>query len=674
MNNSTGALGNIFSRLQGLKNVSGRRITPGSEILKSLEPEEMEMEATAAPVPEKSTWDNIIDYVEGRENPYSRKENLPESDLGGQLTPQSYDIRANTVNNPEEEQNGFFGRLGKSLMDYVENREPSPESQQTMSPKEPETSTWENIQNYVEGRPNPYNRTEPNYNGPSSQEQVPGSNPSMWGKIVDYVNNKPPVPEPVPLEQHPIWNTNPQIPDKYDLQPPIETEQVDVQEGLPPVSASEEASIAEPPINETQAINETPKEEIKAPGTYADLGAARQVYEDPNTSPEVKSEIERIFDVRLTPERVKEVEEFEKAIKAYIDKLEGVETALDARTQALMSKVENRDLSTSEQISMALALIAPAIIGGLFAGKAGFVEGLAQGGKNIVGTLGGRQAEIKEAEKLIPELAAEKANIGKEKLKTTQESAELKRKTLESVPNHALRKLFTRDGMILNGKLVLDTGNPLIPLKSTAVRTEKDYDNFREKLMPKLAENISVTEQGLHLLDNLQSLLDAAEDHRKGILYDYVPFYDTIANTNKILYPAGRDTFKDENGNEVKISQLYGTVLEQLTDMYNKAVGDSAGKSSFKTYREHFMEMISNPFIFDALRKGNTQLGSVRAQINSVKDKFEDNIIKKLETNGVDSTPMKEIFGNTKISKGYSEKKRKNERANATANEIIGGK
>jgi hypothetical protein len=296
---------------------------------------------------------------------------------------------------------------------------------------------------------------------------------------------------------------------------------------------------------------------------------------------------------------------------------------------------------------------------------------LAAGGQNVANVLAGREKEFKEAQELLPEIALEKSKIAKEKLATTQQANELKRKIKDSVPNQALKELFTKDGMVLNGKLVLNTGNPLLPLKSTAVRSEEDFKNFREKKMPELAEKVSTTEQGLHLLDNLQDLLNYSEKEKTGLQYDIIPFYDTASNAFKSLIPASRDTFTDEDGNVVKISEAYETVLEQLSDMYSQAVGAAGSKTAFKTYREHFREMLPNPFTAASLAKGRTQAGTLTAQIKSVKDKFEDNIIKKLDSSGVETGPIKELFSNTKINTNRSEKKRKSNRANEAVKEVL---
>ena len=596
-----------MTRLGGLKNVSGRRVMPGAEFLQDLEEEDTDVSGIAQPLP------NFANFQDPNAN-------MPEPDIGAELTPQSYDVRANVVNAPQEEP-GFFSKLGQALADYI-----SPQKRQEMS--ESNAALFQRNQ----------------------QAQPPAQE----------------IPQPQ-MQQVP-----PQA-------PPIETEQVDIAEGLPPVTPSQEMAIEAPemaapeaqaPVVEPQ--EEAPEPEAKEPGTYVELGAAQKIFNDPNSSPELKAEVERIFDTRLTPERTKEVNEFEKVVDAFMNKLEGVDTALTAREKSLLAKVENRNLSKSEQISMALALIAPALIGGLLAGKQGLAGGLAAGGQNVANVLVGREKEFKEAQELLPEIALEKSKIAKEKLSTTQQANELKRKIRDSVPNQALKELFTKDGMILNGKLVLNTGNPLLPLKSTAVRSEEDFKNFREKKMPELAEKVSTTQQGLHLLDNLQELLDYSAQEKKGLQYDYIPMYDTLSNGFKALIPASRDTFTDEDGNTVKISELYETVLEQLSDMYSQSVGSAGSKNAFKSYREHFKEMIPNPFTLGALAKGKTQPGTTSSQIKSVKDKFEDNIVKKLESSGIETGPIKELFSNTKINTNRSEKKRKTNRANEAVKEVLG--
>lgn len=578
---------------------------PGSEILQELEDVDTDVSGTAQRLPD---FQNFT----------SPSENLPESDLGGELTPQAYDVRANVINSPENEQGGeetgFWSKIGRALTNYVNNPEP-------MQQQPANVPSIEEQQVEMQEGLNPMETPQPNnvYEG--------------LGKL-----NQPPAP---------MAEQGTMIPSPV---PPPQMEQPESPELAPPA------------------------EQKKEPGTYVDLGAAQTLYSSPDANPDVKREIERIFDISLTPERARQISEFETAIDGYIQKLNGVDVALSKREKQLMDKVANKDLSPSEQVSMALALLAPAIIGGIIGGKEGFVGALSGGATSIANILGKREKGVEEAQELLPEIALEKSKIEKEKVGTQQQARELRKKIQDDVPNMDLRKLFQKDGMVVNGKLVLNTGNPLLPLKSTAVRNAKDFDTFREKTMPQLSEKVSTTQQGLHLLDNLNELIDISDGQKKGVTYDYLPYWDTAANSFKALVPAGRDTFRDENGNEVKISELYESTLEQLSDMYSQAVGAAGSKTAFKTYREHFREMISNPFTIGSLAKGRTQSGTVKGQINSVKKKFEENIISKLDAAGVETDPVKQLFSKSEINTTNSENRRKKDRAQSAVEQTLMGK
>jgi len=103
MTTSSDGLGNI-ARLSGLKNVHGRKkILPGAEYLENLEAFEPDVSRTA--------------------NPSFQQQPMPEPEMGTELTPQSYDVRANQVITPPmaqpqpemEQQPSFFSKLGQNL-------------------------------------------------------------------------------------------------------------------------------------------------------------------------------------------------------------------------------------------------------------------------------------------------------------------------------------------------------------------------------------------------------------------------------------------------------------------------------------------------------------------------------------------------------------------------------
>src|SRR5574338_565026 len=262
------AIGNIISRLGGLKNVSGRRVMPGAEYLEELEAPETDLEGTS-PIPEFSNF---------------LPQNQPEAETGVPVSPQSYDVRANTVQSPEqmmpEQEEGILSKLGKYLSEY-------------------------------------------------SQKQGKGA-------------NLPFVPKTEPREAPTFEGANlPFVPKTSVAQtPPVETAEVQAAEGLPTTTSSEEI----------QSI-ETPQKEL---GAYAEVGASKQVLDDP----QLKSEIERIFDVSLTPEMERELSTYEKVLDTYSKELQGITEHLNEREKAIKDRIDSRQLTTQDKLLMAIALIA----------------------------------------------------------------------------------------------------------------------------------------------------------------------------------------------------------------------------------------------------------------------------------------------------------------------------
>ena len=101
-------LGNVISRLSGLKNVTGRRVMDDPTQIgqgRDLEPIE-------APMPEQPPLPKFENFAP--------PQNVPQEDMGGTVTPQSLDVRANSAMQPEPaQQPGFWENVGQALSDYV---------------------------------------------------------------------------------------------------------------------------------------------------------------------------------------------------------------------------------------------------------------------------------------------------------------------------------------------------------------------------------------------------------------------------------------------------------------------------------------------------------------------------------------------------------------------------
>jgi len=394
---SNSSLGNVISRLQGLKNVSGnprRRVMPGAEFLEEQQDAPQDVSGTAMPLP------NFANFA-----PPSA--NQPESDLGGELTPQSYDVRANTVTPPEQEDGGFMGtlrNLGQSLGNMFKSKE---------TPQMPEMQ-----------------------NAPSG----------------DYMH--------------------------HNYKPPVATAQVDVQEGLPPVTAQQQ----EQPLG----IWDWLKSEAVKPYGQETLApvveGAKSLFSKENFTPSIAPETYDQFGIKKPPAMVQQQQEkkqldqeqmnqaqmqpwqvaaygatdvfanspelvsqfqeytgqeFDDAQKEMTEKYEKVlsdldkgNTANDAQydeqEQRIKERILNNQSNDADKYYIGLALLMPLLIGGIFGKEAG-LGALGGGAKGIADVLGQRQKDIRSDEESLADIykqrsanQAKKGELEIEKLKIPQ--------------------------------------------------------------------------------------------------------------------------------------------------------------------------------------------------------------------------------------------------------------
>lgn len=387
MTSQNSSLGNVISRLGGLKNVSGRRVMPGAEFVQDLEDVDTDVSGTAQPLPDFS---NFI----------SPSENLPEPDLGGELTPQAYDVRANTVTQPEEEA-GFFSKLGRALADYVspqkreemanKNREmfarargETPQITPQAVPQSPPIATAQ--VDASEGLP-PVTASQEEYKGP----QAPETSPGFWGPIKDYFS---------PTKRSEMSQYT------QDL---MQDSQIRAQGNDPmQVRAQKQEELA-------QGVEKA----MEQPWQYAAYGSAEQVA----NHPALKAQFEQITGINYEPQIASQVAEHESAMKGVEDALNGINTELSSTAEGIKQRILNNQSTEADKYYIGLALLMPLIIGGLFGKQAG-LGALAGGAKGFADVLAGKQKGIREDEAALMDIGKQQAvnqeklaNIGLEKAK-----------------------------------------------------------------------------------------------------------------------------------------------------------------------------------------------------------------------------------------------------------------
>jgi hypothetical protein len=591
---------------------------PGDELMQDYEPPETDVTGISNTLP------NFSNFL-------PQGNNFPPV---GPDSPQGSDVRANIVEAPQEEP-GFFSRFGSAIRNA---------SQVATSPPQ-------------------FGAQAP---ADMPQEQPGVEEPGFFSKLGGAIRNATS-----------IGNAPPQFGNQTEAQaPPIETAQVDAQEGLPVQTASEqEAAMQQQPPVENQPVapqEESPPQENKEPMTYAEPGALNSVLEDPAQ----REEFERLTGVNITPEIQQQANAYEKILKTLTDEKAAYLTRLTESEKEIRDRIQSQTLTGNDKLLMAIALIAPALLAGALGGKEAFLGALAGGTGQAAKVLEKRDAETKDDQHRLDDIALSRLKAEKETMNASKDIEIAKAKALDSIPNKDLKELFQRDGRMLGKRFVLPSGNPLLPIESTRLRSMKDYDHITQKVLPKISEKVGKVESALGIIDKMDTLMDLVQkSQQEGLAGGARKVaggigYGTIARGMKAAFPNLRDEFVDKNGNDIKFETLYNTYRQNLYDEWRQIAGGTQSAAS----QEQFDQMIGDPFRAAAFWKGESSLAGAEQQINAVKENIEKSIKNDIKSAGFATEPIEELFANTGATKKKSEEKRKSDKANAAADKVIGKK
>lgn len=408
-------------------------------------------------------------------------------------------------------------------------------------------------------------------------------------------------------------------------------------------------------------------------GSQTQPGAITQAMQQPS----LKAKIDEIFGP-VDPAMAQSAESYAKAMQAYSQSLDDVTARLDEREKQIKERIESRNLTTQDKILMALALVAPMVVAGFAGGKEALIGALGGGAKGLADVFTGRVQEGKEDTEELSGLALDKAKIAKEKAGIEPLTAEFKSKIAESIPNKDLREIFTRDGELIGDKLVINSGNPNLPIKADAIRDITDYKRIKKEI-PDFANLVSSTDQSMQIIDSMHKLLDAANESKNWTGRNFVNgatmgLYDNAAGAIKAYVPWARDTVKDENGKEHKISALYNTLRTQLSEIWRKSNTGTNTGNAFRATEEHFFNQLPDLFSKEAFTEGLSDVNQNKKQLDLVKDKFTRNILTYLDQQGIDTERISGKLKTSTRNKELSEQERKRNRAEQAVQQTLGGK
>jgi hypothetical protein len=262
------------------------------------------------------------------------KENMPQSDMGGEITPKSYDVRANSVmqepsaetvgEQSSQQSPGFWSIIGKALSDYI-NPEKKAETQANLK------ATQEKFK-------------EPIVNPLAQQEEFAGapppeSSPGIIGAVKDYFN---------PTKRSQMAEHN------KDL---MQNAKISFQGGNPQeVRAQKE-----------QELNQNVEKAMENPWQYAAYGSAEQVA----NNPDLQAQFREITGIDYEPQIADQVADYEAAMKGIEDEYNGIQSHLTENEERIKQRILNNQSTDSDKYYMGIALALPLLIGGFFGAEAG---------------------------------------------------------------------------------------------------------------------------------------------------------------------------------------------------------------------------------------------------------------------------------------------------------------
>lgn len=549
------SVGNIMSRLQGLKNVSGRSrrsVIEEPDYLSDLE-QEPSSDVTGTSLP------NFSNFLPADQN-------IPQGDIYEEPTPQSYDVRANTTN-PEVEDDSFgssLRKLGANLFSrFKEGWKPnvSNETRQKMGVKPiAQTPPIETAQvDMKEGLP------------PVTASEQESTN-AIGKAISDYFK---------PFGSEEIWEGGIR-PENQLLR---ENNKLRMQGINPDEYRQKEAETNQKTQNQLQdKINKASEN----PGTTAVYGATDIVA----NQPELNAQFKEFTGIDLNDEIVNQTAQYEKVMDD-LDNLNNQEMqGYTEQEKRILQRIQNNEATDMDKFYVGLAVLMPMIVGSLF-GKQAALGALSGGAQGFVNVLGNRQKENMENEKLL-------ADIGNKKAENSLKKSEIDLKRLQ-IPSMVQKNLPKQQNEHLIGKKRVTwtdpkTGEEMEGFKikpGLVARPEYIKDQEELKEMRKEAQEINMainpTKEINKLTDDIINITSQLDEKDKGFLGDALR---SVINGKSPGLATKTGKMIDYDGRKVNSYVVLEHKLKLLTDAYRQAKGMRALTN---TVQDHIDSLFRNP-------------------------------------------------------------------------------
>ena len=402
-------------------------------------------------------------------------------------------------------------------------------------------------------------------------------------------------------------------------------------------SAPQEVAPPAQPLNEAPGLN-IPQTEMglqmpKAPGAQIEDAVKQRVesgespimsipgsVETALATPKYKSVMEKLFGGTIDPELAKGLKNTEIALNE-----EGLST--DTEIAGLQKRIDSHELTTQDKILMGLALLAPAIIGGIVGGPEGILKSLGGGleklGEGLVDISKENRADVKE----LAKAKATKTGIELKKVKLTQEK-------LKAIPNHELRQALSTKGV---EEVVDQKGNVLgygIPTsdKDLLIDAKKVRNIDDLKAMQKLAPEMALANANVvsinKELDDLSFILKQLKGKSK--------FRQLLEEKSGLL----QQKVTTRQGDVLNAGAALHRIDEFLKDAYNKSQGFKALTGNNEKHWNYLGSIPSEGSVY-----AGRGIDDIENGVNQFRDLVNDKYEQKLQSSGFLVEPFQKKIG-----------------------------
>lgn len=623
MGYSPGPMGNIMSRLQGLKNVSGRKVMPGEGILQEKDDYENDVSGTAQPtMPDYSMQ---IDSQPGQ----------------GGIPSQEDDVRANMEINPnqEEDQQGFFSKLGNSLANMVQSNATGANDMAKGM-----------VNSYAGGYSNPVSKPQVQQEEAPSQgfslPQNPDSALTALSKGLASVlqrENKPAFPyteDRTYIDQPPGYRDekieNPVGPEE----PSSGQKLTQMVKGM--VDKTGKANyINQPPVSPVEATPEEKSLDQEAmdkaqsqPWDVAAYGANDQFA----NNPELVSEFEQYTGIDYTGQMKDTIDKYEKILSDRENGINENQSNSDEQTKRINDRINSNQTTDTDKFFIGLALAMPLIIGGMF-GKEAALGALSGGAKGFSGMLGQRQDALRKDEALLASINKQKddSNIKRSELELERLKLPGEIRKANPNPNEDLVGMNIATFKDPNTGEVIASGPEILP-GFVADMAYANNPKSREVLRGKASE-LAQEKAALQRANAATSeLSQAAIQLKDPTIFSKLLAYSLSEGNSPLKKLARQNAPQIFMDGRWQNSAVYiDSKVEQLKDAYRRNEGM---KAFTNTVSSHIANMIENS------QYSGLKPQDMIDQLMILRDRGQGFFMDKVKSQGFLGIPLEQEFGN----------------------------